>query len=108
MGTEIVFWNKKLKNAYESLRRRSAFETLYKALSGAFKDIMGNPAAGIPLEKYRIPKELRSQITNLWKYELPGGWRLIYSLAGNKITIIALILEWCDHKTYEKKYSGKR
>ena len=67
------------------------------------------PSVGIPLKKYRIPKYLKlKRIDNLWKYDLPSGWRLLYSLGRNKIKIIALVLEWCDHDSYQKKYSGKK
>jgi hypothetical protein len=47
-------------------------------------------------------------IDNLWKYDLPKGWRLLYSLCRQGVTIIALVLEWCDHYGYQKKYSGRR
>ena len=108
MGAEIIFVDRKLKEDYESLEDSAEFKWLYKALTRAFGDIMENPSAGIPLKKYRVPKNLRSvKINNLWKYDLPGGWRLLYSLARDKIRILSLILEWCDHHTYEKKYSGR-
>jgi hypothetical protein len=109
MGTEIIFADRKLKSEYESLAKSAEFGWLHKALSSAFSDIMGNPSAGVPLKKYRIPRSLRSgSVDNLWKYDLPKGWRLLYSLSvdRSRISIMALILEWCDHGSYQKKYSG--
>ena len=44
------------------------------------------------------------EITNLWKYDLPRGWRIIYSIANEDIEIISLILEWIDHKEYERRF----
>ncbi len=44
-------------------------------------------------------------IDNLWKYNLPGAWRLVHSAAGNEIKIIAILLEWFPHKEYEKRFS---
>lgn len=109
MGAEIRFVDRKLRNEYESLKDSAEFAWLYKALTRAFEDIMEKPSCGIPLKKYRVPKDLKSlDINNLWKYDLPGGWRLLYSLAKGEIRIISLILEWCDHHTYEKKYRGRR
>ncbi len=109
MGAEIIFVDRKLKDEYESIGNSSEFAWLHKALTRAFRDIMDNPSCGIPLKKYRVPKNLKSvDIDNLWKYDLPGGWRLLYSLAKDEIRIMSLILEWCDHHTYEKKYSGKK
>jgi len=40
----------------------------------------------------------------VWKYNLPGAWRLIYSIQGGEAIIITIILDWMDHKTYEKKF----
>jgi len=46
------------------------------------------------------------QINNLWKYGLPDGWRLIYTIkTPNKVQILAVILEWFDHKEYERKFN---
>jgi len=44
------------------------------------------------------------KIKNLWKYDLPDGWRLIYSIFEDKLMIINLILEWFPHKKYEKRF----
>ena len=43
-------------------------------------------------------------IDNLWKYDLPNAWRLIYTIETDKIKIINIILEWFNHKNYEKKF----
>jgi len=109
MEAEIIFADMKLKREYESLEHSAEFGWLYKALNRAFTDITKNPSVGIPLKKYRIPRDLlRRKIDNLWKYDLPNGWRLLYSLGRHGVTIIALVLEWCDHDGYQKKYSGRR
>ena len=44
------------------------------------------------------------KVKNLWKYDLPKGWRLIYSIANSEIVVVSLILEWFDHKEYERKF----
>jgi hypothetical protein len=109
MEAEIVFCNTSLKRDYESLGERKEFKRLYDSLTCAFLEISRNPSAGTPLKKYRIPREFAaSGFTNIWKYDLPGAWRLIYSLANEKIRILAIILDWCDHKTYQTRYSGKK
>ena len=44
-------------------------------------------------------------INNLWKYDLPRGWRLLYTVtADNEVELISAILEWFDHKDYERKF----
>ena len=92
MEAEIIFVDKKLKEEYESLEESTEFRWLYKSLNRAFGVITKTPSVGIPLKKYSIP----------------SGWRLLYSLGRDKIKIMALVLEWCDHDSYQKKYSGKK
>ena len=43
-------------------------------------------------------------IDNLWKYDLPKAWRLLYSIVGNEIRIIAIVIEWVSHKEDEKRF----
>jgi hypothetical protein len=31
--------------------------------------------------------------------------RLIYSITGDEISIVSIILEWFDHKDYERRFS---
>ena len=44
------------------------------------------------------------QIDNLWKYDLPNGWRLLYSIARDEVIIVSIIIEWIDHKKYERRF----
>jgi len=49
------------------------------------------------IKKYRI--------RNLWKYDLPDGWRLLYSITTpTKVEILSIIIEWFNHKEYERKF----
>ncbi|MCW6158831.1 MAG: hypothetical protein LVQ63_05065 [Thermoplasmatales archaeon] len=45
------------------------------------------------------------EIDNLWKYNLPNAWRLVYSVAGSEVEIIAILLEWFPHKEYERRFN---
>lgn len=69
--------------------------------------VRSNPVYGIRMPKSKIPKEL--DVSNLFKVELTGYWRMIYSLEGNKVEVIAFILYIIDHPTYDKifKYRGR-
>ena len=49
-------------------------------------------------------------VSNLFRVELPGYWRMLYTLTNNEeIEIIAFVLDVIDHEDYDKKfgYSGK-
>ena len=65
-----------------------------------------NPAYGFHIPRNRIPKKYISKfgINNLWKINLSGAWRLIYTLKGNEIEIIALVLDILNHYDYDKKF----
>ncbi len=99
---EIQFTNEKVKEAFEKLNNSN----LKKFLERAFEDIKANPFCGIQISKKKIPKDYikKFKIHNVWKYDLPGAWRLIYSIEGGEIIILTIILEWMDHKTYERRF----
>ncbi|MFH1682442.1 MAG: hypothetical protein ABIA37_01470, partial [Candidatus Woesearchaeota archaeon] len=79
---------------------------LHKWISRAIDDLEENAFCGIQISKKLIPREYveKYQIDNLWKYDLPKGWRLVYSVANDNISIISIVLEWFDHKKYEQRF----
>ena len=101
---EIKFVNSRLHRAY--LKSKTENPLLRKWLTRAFDDISENPRCGIFITKQRIPKYYIQKygIKNLWKYDLPKGWRLLYSISGEEVWIIALILEWLTHPQYERRF----
>lgn len=103
--TELYFADKKVEQAYRNLES-SGHSLLYKHITRALEDIKKNPDCGIALAKRLIPKVYIKKygINNLFKYDLPAGWRLLYSLEEGNIEIMAIILEWMDHKNYEKRF----
>ncbi len=63
--------------------------------------------AGVQIPKRLFPKEYIQQygITNLWKYDLPNAWRLLYTVtAENEVSLISALLDWFNHKEYKKKF----
>ena len=99
---EVQFVNKELQKTFEEFEEKPLKEQLKKALY----DIEENPFCGIQIPKRLIPKEYvkKHNIANVWKYNLPGAWRLIYSIRGGTAVIITIILDWMDHKEYERKF----
>lgn len=80
---------------------------LKKQLERAFESLEEDAFIGIQIPKRLIPKEYVEKfgkLTNLWKYNLPGAWRLIYTIKNNKVSILSVVLEWMDHKTYERRF----
>ncbi len=104
----VAFITKSLKEEYESLKD-SKFEDkkLFEFISRAIDDLKKDQACGTKIEKRLWPKTYvqNYKITNLWKYDLPSGWRLIYTIETDEIRILSIILEWFDHKEYEKRFN---
>lgn len=103
----IVFADAKLKKAFDMLKAGPYEDkTLHEFLVRAFEDIKKKPACGIQIPNRLMPKEYvrKYGIDNLWKYNLPNAWRLLYSMAKDDIEIIAIVLEWLDHKSYERRF----
>ena len=101
----VVFADEDVQKAYFKLMTDDP--ALYKSLEMATDDLKANPFCGIQIPKRQIPKVYMQKygIDNLWKYNLPSAWRLVYSVAGNEIEIIAILLEWFPHKEYEKRFN---
>lgn len=104
MKSKVQFTNDKVKKAFEKLKRSDP--KLYKFILRAFEDIEENVFCGIQIPKKLIPKEYlkKFNVRNAWKYNLPGAWRLLYSIEGKNLIILSIILEWLDHKTYERRF----
>jgi len=102
---EIVFANNKTEKNFNKLKETDEIKIYLKR---AIKDIMQNAYCGRPLPKRLFPKEYiqKYKINNLWKYDLPDGWRLLYTITTpNKVEILAIILEWFNHKEYERRFN---
>ena len=103
----VAFISEKLKNNFETLKA-GKFEDvkLYDFIDRAINDLKKNPSSGIKITKKLWPKIYikKYKIKNLWKYDLPNSWRLIYTIEQDEVTIVSIILEWFDHKDYEKRF----
>ena len=99
----VVFVDQELEDSFNALSEK---DPLKKGIKRAIRFIQEDFSCGRNVKKELIPKKLIADyaINNLWIYDLPNGWRLIYSVTSNKIEIIAAILNWMDHKDYERLF----
>ncbi len=108
MKSEIKFAEAKTEKALQDLKdSQTEDKKLHKWIFRAFKDLEENAFCGIRIRKKLIPKVYIEKygVDNLWKYDLPKGWRLIYSVTNGQICIVSIILEWMDHKNYERRFN---
>jgi Txe/YoeB family toxin of Txe-Axe toxin-antitoxin module len=108
MKSKIKFADARIEKALRDLRdSRTEDKKLYKWIYRAFEDLEESAFCGIQLPKRLIPKTYvdKYRIDNLWKYDLPKGWRLIYSVSHGQICVLSIVLEWMDHKNYERRFN---
>lgn len=107
LRSRVKFVDERVKRVYHSLEKGDAAEReLFKRLTRAFSDLEENAFCGIQIQKGLIPKSYLKKYgaDNLWKRDLPRGWRLLYSVRGNETVVISVILEWLPHKEYERRF----
>ncbi len=100
----VRFAYDKIEEDYEKLY---ADGWLKKSINKAILDIKVNAFCGEPIRKKQVPKKYVKEhgIDNLWWFPLPNGWRLVYSVISVDTTrILALIMEYFDHKNYERRF----
>lgn len=102
--SKVAFAEDKLQKEFENLPEEDITK---KHIKRAIKELKQNAFCGIQFPKRLIPKEYiqKYEIKNLWEYDLPDGWRLLYSIMPqNRIEILTIIIEWFNHKDYERKF----
>jgi len=107
MKSKIKYAEERVKKSYDELKNsKTEDKKLYKWINRAMDDLEDNAFCGIQIQKRLIPKTYIEKygIDNLWKYDLPKGWRLIYSVVKGEVQILSIILEWMSHKDYEKRF----
>jgi Txe/YoeB family toxin of Txe-Axe toxin-antitoxin module len=106
--SKIFFIDKNLQKEFAELSNgKTEEQELFKHLNQAFQNLMSNAYCGIQIPKKLIPEFYIKKyiISNLWKYDLPRGWRLIYAIGNEGIEVLSVILEWIYHKDYEKRFN---
>lgn len=104
----VAFADESILSSFQQLKSgRFEEKQLAERIERAIADLKENPFIGIHIPRKLWPREYvkKFAVDNLRKYDLPDGWRLIYTLHGNEIEIISIILEWMKHKEYEKKFN---
>ena len=122
MGKEVwVEFSEKTYNNYLELQKQAFLDKqqgkqnsfniqLLKAIEREKNNLKINPQYGIHIPRKNIPKVLASRFgtDRLWKIDLVGFWRLIYTIVGDETKIIVLVLEFIDHKKYDKLFGYRK
>lgn len=108
MKNIIKFADDEVRDSFKKLSEgKSEEKQLLKQISNAFEKLEKDAEKGNKIPRKLWPKEYieKYEINNLYKINLPNGWRLIYTIKAENISILAIVLEWLKHKDYEKKFN---
>lgn len=114
--TRIIFLDE-AKEEYEKLnfiagqqskegKENSEEIQLLKSIKQKSDLIKDNPFYGDNISKNLIPKAYNVQ--NLWRVELTGYWRMLYTIKGDQIEIVCFILDILDHNKYNKRFGYRK
>ena len=105
-------FEEQLKKLREAIKEQDSkfHRQLLKAIEREEDNLRIDMHRGTQIETSKIPKAYIAQcgITNLWKMDLPGYWRMLYTIVGNEFEIISVLLEFMDHKEYDKKFGYRK
>ncbi|MDO8740159.1 MAG: hypothetical protein Q7J54_01140 [Candidatus Woesearchaeota archaeon] len=86
------------------------YEQLLSSINNAIKNIKANSFCGDLIPRKYISKGTvnRYGTDKIFRIELVGYWRLLYTVIGDETKIIAFILEYMNHERYNKIFGYKK
>jgi len=110
-----IIFSEEAKEEYEKLKkavertREGTNKKLLNSIEKTFDLLAIDPCVGVRIRKNKIPYRYIKKygVNNLRKINLIGYWRIIYTLRGNKVEIISMVLNIFDHKKYDKLFGYK-
>lgn len=109
-----VIGTKEFDASFEELTKRAAsgdFDSmqLSKLILRGIEKLKYDYKYGEHVSKGKIPAEYTRKygIENLWKLNLNSFWRMIYTIRGNDVEVISVVIEVIGHKEYDRKFGYK-
>ena len=91
----------------KSKNTNKSFEiSLLNSIEQKISILKTNPFYGDNISKKIIPEKY--DVSNLWRMEITGYWRMLYAIEGTDIEIICLILDILDHDSYNKIFRYRK
>jgi len=106
-----VRFSKEFSEEYAELKKRAdgghgEARYLLGIIDKAIVKLKQDREAGKRIPKRLIPREyiVKYGVTNLWKLNLDRYWRMIYTIVGDQIRLVSVIIEVLNHKRYDRKF----
>jgi len=87
----------------------SFHQTLLRSINRVFELLKQDPFAGDQVPKRQIPDKYiqKFDVDNTWRIDLADRWRLVYTITGNQIEIVAFVMDIFNHRDYDKVFGYK-
>ena len=96
----VVTFGKKAEGQLAKIKHGNT--RLYSFVLRAKADLTVDPYCGRKSTRYKSDRRFK-HLGNLWKYNLPGGSRLMYTIGKtDNVVIMAIILEFGKHDLYRR------
>lgn len=115
---EYLSLNEKVRGEREKGSQSSFHQTLLGSIDSKIALLKANYDYGIQIPRKLIPRKylLEYGVTNLWKVNLAGYWRLIYTLKQpqreqTELEVIDIwldVLDIFDHKAYDRVFGYRK
>ena len=94
----------------EKAKRKPTYEQLLTSINNALRNIKADYKYGDLIPRKHISKNTiqRYGTDKILRVELVGYWRLLYTIIGDEAKVIAFVLEYMDHKKYDKIFGYKK
>lgn len=93
-----------------SSNKKPTYSQLLSSINNAIRNIKADHRYGDLIPRKYISKNTvdRYGTDKMFRVELTGYWRLLYTLIGDEVKIIAFILEFMDHDKYNKIFGYRK
>ncbi len=83
---------------------------LLKAIDRTKDNLKIDPQFGTHIPRKNVGKGAtkRYGTDRLWKIDLVGYWRMIYTIIGRDVKVVAFVLEFMNHNNYNKIFGYKK
>jgi len=84
-------------------------EYVMKLIERGIAKLVENHEAGQKIHKTLWPKQYIQKygITNLWRLRLDNYWRMLYTIMGDDVRVVAVIIDVMNHGDYDRKFGYK-
>lgn len=91
-------------------RKKPTYEQLLSSINNALRNIRADYRYGDLIPRRLISKAtvIKYGTDKLFRVELVGYWRLLYTIIGDEAKIVAFVLEYMNHDRYNKLFGYRK